>query len=377
VTTGNLSESVLKTKNNEQGGLDAPEPDLINFFGSIPFFFAGFTVACLFLRLFIADPLSLYAEVRSEKLSIAKQWAGVASVAAFGSSHVDSGFDPRVFDRSISANAEQINSINLGISGGSQTEQAVVAREYERLVSRSDLTARPHMLLLEANAGANFGSDFVTHPRSINIYNLDTLRLALQFSDPRLGVRRLLGRSVTAAIAYGLNFMNTGMLSSAIFRPRLNEQIRQNQTVDNRRGLSPPLPTTNDVAYQRNLSAQVDSLRSAPPTASPALITSGLCAEAQGLQIGTNSGPSYQVVYFVTPKLTDLQSYETYPDSIKCGEIEVPIVNVALPLVHPDLYVPSLWHDLAHLNERGAGVYTGLLAQALKSRLSPNTLMSP
>jgi hypothetical protein len=43
----------------------------------------------------------------------------------------------------------------------------------------------------------------------------------------------------------------------------------------------------------------------------------------------------------VTPKLSDLRSYDTYPDSLACGGLEVPIVNVALPGVHPELYDPK------------------------------------
>jgi hypothetical protein len=37
--------------------------------------------------------LHLYAEVRSEKLAMLANWRGRASSAAFGSSHVDNGFD--------------------------------------------------------------------------------------------------------------------------------------------------------------------------------------------------------------------------------------------------------------------------------------------
>src|SRR5258708_8131213 len=61
----------------------------------------GFMGACCLLPLLIPAPINLYAEIRSEKIALAKQWAGIASVAAFCSSHVDCGFDPRSFDESL------------------------------------------------------------------------------------------------------------------------------------------------------------------------------------------------------------------------------------------------------------------------------------
>jgi hypothetical protein len=46
-----------------------------------------------------------------------------------------------------------------------------------------------------------------------------------------------------------------------------------------------------------------------------------------------------------------------------------PIIDVALPAENPGLYDISLWHDINHLNERGAGVYSKLLGRALKGAL--------
>jgi hypothetical protein len=329
-------------------------------------------VTCGLLRLLIHDPISLYAEIRSEKIALAHQWAGVVSVAAFGTSHVDCGFDPRSFDAILAPGTTHPISLNLGVSGGSQIEQTAVAREFERQIDNAKAATGDHVFFMEANGGVNFIPKFMTHPRSINIYDSTALRLALSFSDWRLGKLRALGRSLVAFADYGLNFMNVGMLSSEIFPAPMNSELIKTQTEEDRRGLTPPPPSPHDAKDTADIRALVASLR-APPTSSPAVITPGLCAEAKSLtRQGRNN--DYQVVYFVTPKLTDLRAFDVYPESIRCGDHVIPIINVALPAAHPELYDISLWHDINHLNERGAGLYSTLLAQAYRAGLDKQSM---
>jgi hypothetical protein len=332
----------------------------------------GFAGTCCLLRLLIPHPINLYAEIRSEKLALAKQWIGLVSVAAFGSSHVDCGFDPRVFDKTLVPEATHPISINLGVSGGIQIEQTAVAREYERLLASASTTRDVNILLMEVNTSLNFTNKVMTHPRSINIYDSDAVRLAFQFSDPKLGRVRALGRSSVALLGSALNFMNVGMLSNEIFPPPLNAAIVQNETVAGRRGLSPPPPSSHDARDADEIHALVAGLKSNPQGV-PAEVTPGLCAEASSLESADAGGSGrhhYRVIYFVTPKLTDLSTYSTYPDALTCGGGTIPIVNVALPGKNPQLYEPVLWHDLTHLNERGARLYSKLLAQAVRDVLA-------
>jgi hypothetical protein len=364
---GNLSDQVLCNPPPTHYAWTSGKP-VLRLAGAIAFAAVGFLVTCCLVRPLIRDPIGLYAEIRSEKLALARQWAGVASIAAFGSSHVDCGFDPRAFDAAFSSPTKHPVSLNLGVAGGSQIEQTAVAREYERQVAASGAPATAHVLLLEANSGVNFTGKFMTHPRSINIYDANALRLALQFSDPKLGRVRALGRSLVAIGDYLLNFMNVGMLSSQIFPAQLNAALVGTQTTADRRGLSPPPPSPMDVRDTRDIHTLVESLPP-KPSVSPAVLTPGLCAEARSLVQDAKGTQTYRIVYFVTPKLTDLRSYDTYPQTITCGGLVIPIIDVALPAENPGLYDISLWHDINHLNERGAGVYSKLLGRALKGAL--------
>jgi len=375
VIRGNLSDQVL-------GNKAVPSEDrwklrgyALRLVGALACAMLGFVGICCLLRLLIPAPINLYAEIRSEKIALAMQWAGIVSVAAFGSSHVDCGFDPRSFDGAILPAAGRPISLNLGIAGGSQVEQTAVAREYQRIVATSPAPRHAHILLMEANSGVNFTGQFITHPRSINIYDADALRLALQFSDPKLGQVRAIGRSLVAIGASVLHFMNVGMLSGQIFRPPLNAALVKTQTAADRRGLSPPPPSPIDVKDTRDIYALMATLTS-KPRSSPALITSGLCSEATSLIRDREGEARYAVIFFVTPKLTDLQSYQTYPNAIACGGHAVPIINVALPEAYPELYDPKLWHDINHLNESGAAVFSRLLAYAVKRTVDDTLLAS-
>jgi hypothetical protein len=370
---GNLSDQVLSNSVVSSGDPRKASVYVRRLTGAIACASLGFVGACCLLRLLIPAPINLYAEIRSEKIALAKQWAGVVSVAAFGSSHVDCGFDPRSFDESLAPGSVRPISINLGVLGGMQIEQAAVAREYLRLSAASASSRDTHILLMEINTNVNFTNKVMTHPRSIYIYDLDAVRLAFRFSDPKLGAVRAVGRSAVALFGFALNSMNVSMLSDRMFEPPLNHAILDNQSVADRRGLSPPSEPPTDEE-NRDLHALMAGLKSSPTGFAAELTTGGLCMEATSLLPRGAAPNGYHLIYIVTPKLSDLRSYNIYPDSISCGTLRVPIINVALPLAHPELYDPALWHDITHLTERGAGVYSGLLAQAVKQTLDTKTL---
>ena len=137
VIRGNLSDQVLGNKAVPNEDRWKSRGYALRLVGALACAMLGFVGTCCLLRLLIPAPINLYAEIRSEKIALAMQWAGIVSVAAFGSSHVDCGFDPRSFDGAILPVVGHPISLNLGIAGGSQVEQTAVAREYERIVATS------------------------------------------------------------------------------------------------------------------------------------------------------------------------------------------------------------------------------------------------
>ena len=57
------------------------------------------------------------------------------------------GFDPRIFDAAMRGTAEQTRSLNLGIAGGSQSEQRATALEFVRhLQPPAETTRGPRLL---------------------------------------------------------------------------------------------------------------------------------------------------------------------------------------------------------------------------------------
>jgi hypothetical protein len=323
-------------------------------FRALGFAAIGFFFTCASIALVRPDPLSLYAAARSEKLEIAKRWASASTVAAFGSSHVATAFDPRVFDAALQAGDRQPRSVNLAVLGGGQIEQSAMGLAFEQLQASSEKRPKQTLLFLEANIGANFTQELLTQPRSINIYGWSNLKLALQFADPSLGPGRAVGRAAYAASAAALNFLNTGMLSSKIFPPSLDAKMLSDLTVDDRRGLTSPPQGGGIVEAQ---------LPSRTTRVSQGEVTPGLCASWTRLTHG-DFGEHNRIFYIVTPSLSDLESVTWFPAALVCDGRAVPILNVAEPAVHPELYSADLWFDATHLNEKGAIVYTKLIAQA-------------
>jgi hypothetical protein len=336
-------------------------------FAAVAMFATGFVVVAGAVHLAVGNPLRLYADMRSEKLMVMDEWQGRAYSAAFGSSHVHYGFDPRSFDLAMAGTPLQTRSLNLAIRGGSQGEQRATAMPFLEHLQRptalgQNLEARACMVVLELNAGANFTNDHLVHPRAINIYDWRTARFVWGLTDPQMSQTQRVGRRGYALVAMALHYANLGMLSSKIFTPPVDTVELNEETVDDRRGLmvEPPLPGVREVLEK--IIAEAPS----HPTGSPQPL---LASNREMLEDLKAASPVKNVlmVYVVMPKLSDLTEYEVPPDSLEWSGGTAPIINMARPDLYPEIYQAKYWFDDVHLNERGAALLTKLMANSLKS----------
>jgi len=322
----------------------------------------GFLAAAALIHILIRRPLYLHADTRSEKLVLLNAWKGKAYSASFGSSHVHDGFDPRVFDSELDRTPLQTHSINLAVEGGSQTEQRLMALEFLH-----DLRPPPQiagaapqscMVLLELSAGANIGSTYMAHPRTINIYDLATVRFVDSLAPPSMPHKQRWGRIGFAAAAALEHYMNVGMLSSSIFNIPINEDAYREETNDDRRGFHGLSPETS------RMSDELDRESKHGLSSSGELLPGnyGLIDEL----IHATPTTGVQFVYLVMPNLDDLDHYEIYPDTIVVDGQSFPIIDLARPDLYPELYQGRYWHDNAHLNEQGADLSMKLVTKQLK-----------
>ena len=325
---------------------------------SIASFFAAFFIVACLIRVVLPSPLGLYAAMRSEKLLLMDQWNGRANSAVFGSSHVHNGFDPRTFDSTLAGTPLRTTTINLGIEGGSQSEQRVMALKFV-----SGL--RPHpdqacFVLLELNAGANFTPDHLVHPRTIDIYDWKTVRLLRELSPLSLGRSRAAGRFAIALVGASMYYTNVGMLSNLIFAPPLDQQMIVDQTRDDRRGLlSPTAPPGITATIEKLVDAESHAMVPAPETLLPGNY------ELADEIMKASPVHNLRVIYWMSPRLDNLVSYPVYPPEITVDGVITPILSMARPDLYPDLYVPSNWADGTHLNATGAAMLGHDLAAQL------------
>jgi hypothetical protein len=321
-------------------------------------FLAAFAVTAALLRLFLPLPIELYGAERSEKLVILQRNHYVYTTAAFGSSHMNQGFDPRAFDAALVGSPLAIHSFNLGLDGGAQAEQRVMALEFLRHLQPS--AAAPCMVLLEANAPPIFAPWFTDHPRQINILDWHSRNMEYSFTvfpRPHLHHLHLVLLSYEAAFFHTINL---GMLSNRLFRPPFDETRIQDQTVDDRRGLRVRLAD----APERAEFTRVYTGRPASPTPRPTQLESGHSILIQDLHRSLN-GDRVQFVWVVMPQIDDLYTYPVYPDSQKTAFGDVPVLNLARPDLYPQLYRPELWTNNQHLTEAGAKLASQLIASLL------------
>jgi hypothetical protein len=299
--------------------------------------------------------------MRSEKIEILDDWRGGIYSAAFGSSHVNDGFDPRAFDDELSAVERRTPSLNLGVEGGSQTEQRALGLEFLRRYSaRGSAGQQPCFVLLELNAGANFTSDHLVHPRAINIYDWKTTKFVATLSDAGLSRVRRMGRVGYALAAMAMHYTNVGMLSSKILRPPIDQKLFDEETADGRRGL-------HDLAGTYPGLIRSDS----KPVAEKQNLSAGNYHLLEELAAASGDR-NLHFVYFVTPLFPDVQRFPDYPATIETPNGNEPIVNLGRPDLFPELFNPKNWHDPGHLNADGAALASRLLAGQIKAWYSAN-----
>jgi hypothetical protein len=323
----------------------------------------GFVSVAAFVHLILPRPLDLYADQRSEKLAILARWQGRDSAAFFGSSHVHNGFDPRAFDEEMADSAEPTTSLNLAVEGGSQTEQLALAEEYLKSLDAKTLSRNKKQcfILLEFNAGTNFRSQYLFHPRSINIYSVNMIPVVLRFADNTVNITQRIGRILYSLGSAFLYYNNVGMLSNVIFSPPLKADTVARETIDDRRGFLSEPPNIDELP---KVAAAIAS-RPERPVVRKTKVSEGYLYLLNKL---AQSSPTrnVQFIYVVTPKINSLFSFESYPQSIPGPYGTVPILNLSDPQRFPGLYNKGLWIDKTHLNERGAKAFSRLLADEIK-----------
>lgn len=348
--------------------LSAPSRRILNTAIS---FVAGFVLADIAIHLSVGDPFSLYAEYRSEKLALLKDTGPELCSAAFGSSHVHNGFDPRAFDSAIREQGIRITSINLAIEGGSQGEQYQMAQRFLAAATRRPGETDRCFVMLEANAGVNMQTNNFLNPRAINTYDGEVAGLSSKFLSSEFSWIRNLGRLSVIGAGTALYYGNTGMLASRIFPHALDATLLRRQSDGEHRGMLSEPPVAKEVQLVQELIAS----RPQQPEARPVALTRGHADLVAALMRKSSAG-HFTFIYVVTPKLSDLAVTETYPSCLLVGRHMVPIINTAQPLLYPQLYRPELWHDSAHLNDAGAAVFSRILAGQIFDQLSPTSATS-
>jgi len=332
----------------------------------------GFVVTAALIHLFIRHPFYLHADTRSEKLVLLDSWKGKAYSASFGSSHVHNGFDPRIFDSELNGTPLQTQSINLAVAGGSQVEQRLMALEFlhdlqppTRIVGAVPQSC---MVLLELSAGANMGTDHMVHPRTINIYDMASVRFIHSLTMSSMPRKQRWGRIGFAFAAAAEHYMNVGMLSASIFNMPIDGDAYRDETIDDRRGYQvlPAETSRMNTVFGR------ESRRGLYSTAELLPGNYGLIDEL--MHATPVTGVNF--VYLVMPNVEDLDHYEIYPDTIVVDGQNVPIIDLARPDLNPELYQGKYWHDPAHLNEAGADLIMKLTADRLKTFYAHHPLMA-
>lgn len=312
----------------------------------------GFAAAAGGLHLALPAPWHLYAPPRSDKLAMLETRRAIANAAAFGSSRVHNGFDPSAFDVALAEHGYPVTSLNLGIFGGAQTEERALAREFVAHLLAP--VSAPCLVLLELNAGLNFQTINLFHPRAINLYDPDTVLFALQFSGGRVGAVRRLGRAGIALAAGMLHIANVGMLGEALFEPVPDPPAPRSDAL---RGF------LNEDPSLAGLAGVKQAFESRP--SEPAAETMPLLPGNQEMLVDVAAAAAVsniQLVYFVTPTLENLQRAPRYPDTIDGPGGAVPIFNFAQPAKYPELFEAPLWSDPGHLSRSGAATFSRLLA---------------
>lgn len=344
-----------------------------SIFRAILLFLGGFVLAATGLHWFVANPFGLYSSERSEKLEILRRNNFAYSSAMFGSSHVQQGFNPGSFDAGVAGTALDVHSYNLGVDGGSQPEQLLIA-QYFLAHLKLPPEPRPCLVMLEATAPSTFSRFFGPQPREINMFDWRALRLTLQFPGLPRDRTTFLYRShqnfMLLEAAFD-NSINLGMLSNRIFRPAYDEDAIEFETKDDQRG---------QHFIQPNAASEADvnrsfGLRHFPPEAIGEMMSEGNKTVMEELHNSPN-GDRVQFAWVAMPELGDLIRYKLYPSTETTSFGEVPIFDLARPDLYPELYDRSMWLDNQHLNAQGSKLFSALLAQQMLTWFSNHPIHS-
>jgi hypothetical protein len=306
------------------------------------------------------DPMYLYAYGRSEKLSLMRQLRGHDLSAAFGSSHVQMGFNPPAFDRALAATPVATTTANLAVQGGSQSEQRRMALEWVQHFVPTQAAHQPCLIMLELNAGANLPDNNLIHPRSINLYDWPTTRLTLNLVDASMSLKQRVGRIGVALFDFGLHGINLGMLSNFIFTPPEDAPLLTRQSENGVRGQlveSAPFTPTDEVRH-------VLGTRPAQPAVQAMPLMPGNVRMVEEIDAASRI-KTLSPVYVVMPMVSDVTAIHTYPDHFEADGKTVPIINMARPDLYPELYEAKQWHDGSHFDGPGAELFSTLFARQL------------
>lgn len=303
----------------------------------------GFVATAALIRTQLPDPFLLPAEYRSDKLALIDQWRSRANVAAFGSSRMHEGFLPEIFDAQFGPSFAS-TSLNLGIVAGSLNEQRAMARRF--LERKRPTGPCPTLILLEMNAGLNLPPETRFDPRTVNLYDADSLNFVANFEDPGIGILRRIGRITFALSAAAAHYANAGMLSAVLFPV---EHAVADEDARGRIGL----PQTEDEAER------VATLFAARPAESKVVPVS--LGQGYRRLLDNIASPHAHYLYVVAPMLDDMSDIPDYPAAIEGPNGPVPIFNLARPDRFPELYRLENWRNATHMTHEGAAVFSRLL----------------
>ena len=318
---------------------------------SLLLFLLAFAITASVVHVYLREPEALYAAGRSEKLHLLAEWKDRANAGVFGTSRIHEGFDPEIFDSQFSSTATPMKSVNLGLYGGSQTEQRIIARHYlEQMQPHPDTLC---LVILEWNAGLNFPPENRFHPRAVNLYGLDTMRFVYGYSDHSIPFGRRKGRLGFASLAALAHFTNTGMLSSLLF-PEMPQE--KDALEEARRGLRSPEANKHDKEEVERVFAE----RSKKLEYEDASILPGNRRLLDDLAQIKSAAPVH-FIYLVTPTLENMNRAPKFPASMEGPNGDVPIINLADAGKFPQIFQSKYWRNTGHMNAEGAQIFSQLM----------------
>ncbi len=319
-------------------------------------FLVVFFVTTKFIRFYLPDPLTLYSELRSEKIEMINRLADSSNVAIFGNSHINSGFDPRAFDNEAKKNGFNLKSLNLGLPGGSHTEVFHLAKKFMSRKTKALDSEAPQLIILEITNGVNFppGNQYTT--RSVNIYDYETTRLAFSLKNFNTNdIEKSIGQKAIALSGFILNSLNTGMLSNYIFLNKNFDPNKLSEMLENdKRGYGESLrkATASEIYTLLNDKAFLGDPRKF------LFINNEKIIEAL---LQEKNSKNFKFSFIAAPKL-DKKCID-YPEALTVHGHVVPIFNFTCLKKNPELFEIQNWSDPGHLNYYGAQKMSSLLAK--------------